>query len=228
MNKRNCIIFGISKISDILYSSISNDTTSDLNIVAFTVDKKYRNCDTKFGLPVIDFEIIETVFPPTENDMIIAIGYHKLNSVRSDKCEAATRKGYSLPGYVSCKADVASNAKIGKNTLIFSNVSIGSFAEIGDNTAIYSGAVVAHHTIVGNNVWITSGTVIGGNSSIGNNSFLGINSSIGHNIRIGNRNFIGQNASITKSTDEDAVYIVPDTPKYRLTSEQFMSMFKFD
>lgn len=67
-----------------------------------------------------------------------------------------------------------------------------------------------------------------GNSAIGNNCFLGINSTIGHNVSVGNNSFLGTNAIVTKNTVDDSVYIVPDTPKYRLNTSQFMKLFKFD
>lgn len=78
------------------------------------------------------------------------------------------------------------------------------------------------------NAWVTSGTIIGGNSTIGKNTFLGLNSTIGHNVEIGKENFIGANAQVTKNTDDKAVFVCSDTPKYRLNTEQFIRLFKFD
>ena len=161
MNKEKIIIFGTSKVAEIIYRCILDDTNSRWDPVVFTVDNNYR----------------------TES---------------------------------------------GKNTVVLNNVSIGPFSKIGNNAFIYNGATISHHVTVEDNIWITSGTVIGGNSSVGSNCFLGINSTIAHNICIGSNNFIGANTVITKNTDKDSVYIVPDTPKYRLTTEQFMRMFQFD
>ena len=75
---------------------------------------------------------------------------------------------------------------------------------------------------------MASGSVIGGNTTIGNNCFLGINSTIAHNISVGINNFIGANSIITKSTEDNSVYIVPDTPKYRLETDMFMRLSGFD
>lgn len=228
MNKKKLIIFGTSKVADILYSCIKEDLESEFELTAFTVDQKYYQDEERYGLPVVRFEEIETKYDPDEYVMIIAMGYHKMNSVRADKCREAEEKGYTLASFVHSKADVPLTVNVGKNVIILNGVSVGPFTSIGDNVCIYSRAVVSHHVNVKSNSWITSGTVIGGNSTVGENCFFGINSTIGHNVKIGNNNFIGANATITKDTDDDAVYILPDTPKYRLNTSQFMKIFKFE
>lgn len=228
MNKEDIIIFGTSKVAEIVYSCILDDKESKWNPVAFCVDTEYLTENEKFGLPVADFEEIEKKYSPQKYKMIVAIGYHKMNKVREQKCMEAENKGYELVSFVHSRADVPNNVVIGKNTIILNNVSIGPFSKIGNNVCIYNNATVSHHVVVEDNVWMTSGSVIGGNSRVGHNCFLGISSTIAHNIHIGANNFIGTNAVITKNTEDDSVYIVPDTPKYRLTTEQFMRMFKFD
>ena len=228
MIKEDIVIFGTSKVAEIVYDCIMDDPESKWNPVAFTVDSNYRADDEKFGLPVVDFEAVEEKYSAQEDKMIVAMGYHSMNKVRAQKCKDAKEKGYQLVSFVHSGADIPSSAIIGENTIILNNVSVGSFAKVGDDVCIYSGAVVSHHTEIGNHVWITSGTVIGGNSHVGDNCFLGINSTIGHNICVGPNNFIGAGAIITKNTENDAVYILADTPKYRLNTDRFIKMFRFD
>lgn len=228
MNKKKVVIFGTSKIADIAYSSIRDDPGSDIEVIAFCVDAEYYQESTKEGLPVVKFEEVENIYPPDETAFFVAIGYHKMNTVREERCLAASEKGYELISFIDSRANVPSTVKIGKNVLILNGVDIGPFSEIGDNVCIYAGAVISHHVTIGSSVWITSGTVVGGNSVVGEHCFLGINSTVGHNINIGNNNFLGANAVVTKNTGDDSVYIVPDTPKYRLNTAQFMKLFKFD
>lgn len=228
MHKEDIVIFGTSKVAEIVYSCILDDPESRWNPVGFTVDGTYLTEGEKFGLPVVDFETVEENFSPQKYKMIVAMGYHGMNEVRARKCGEAKAKGYQLASFVHSGADVPGNAVVGENTIILNHVSVGPFAKVGDNVCIYSGATVSHHTEIGSHVWITSGTVIGGNSRIGDNCFLGINSTIGHNISIGSKNFIGAGAVVTKSTENDAVYIVADTPKYRLNTDRFIKMFRFD
>ncbi len=228
MNKKKVVIFGTSKIADIAYSSIRDDPGSNIEVAAFCVDKEYYQESTKEGLPVVTFDDVESTYPPEEFNFFVAIGYHKMNTVREQRCLAAREKGYELASFIDSRANVPSTVKTGENVLILNGVDIGPFSKIGDNVCIYSGAVISHHVTVGNHVWITSGTVVGGNAGVGDYCFLGINSTVGHNITIGSNNFLGTNAVVTKNTPDDSVYIVPDTPKYRLNTEQFMKLFKFD
>lgn len=228
MCKEDIIIFGTSKVAEIVYSRILDDENSRWNPVAFSVDREYLSEEKKFGLPIVAFEEIEKQYSPQKYKMIVAIGYHGMNKVRAQKCAEVEAKGYELVSFVHSKADVPSNVTVGKNTIILNNVSIGPFSKVGNNVCIYNNATVSHHVIVEDNVWMTSGSVIGGNSTVGHNCFLGISSTIAHNIHIGANNFIGTNAVVTKNTEDDSVYIVPDTPKYRLNTNQFMRMFKFD
>lgn len=227
-DKTDTIIFGTSKVAQIVFASIMDDSDTDLNPIAFCVDHNYYVEDTFLGLPVVKFEEVCAHFTPDKYCMLIAIGYHQLNHVRAEKCLEAIEKGYKLVSFIHSKADVSQTASIGNNCIILRNVTIGPFANIRNNICIYSNATVAHHTEVMDNVWITSGTTIGGNTKIGNNCFLGINATIGHNIKIGKDNFIGAGAIVTKNTEDESVYIVPDTPKYRINTKQFLKLFKFD
>lgn len=228
MNKEEIIIFGTSKVAEIVYSSIKDDPGSRYSPVAFTVDQEYKREDEKFGLPVISFEEAEKRYPPVKYHMIVAIGYHEMNRVRAEKCRQAKEKGYELVSFIHTNADISGSAEIGRNCMILGNVSIGPYARIGDNVCIYSGATVSHHVTIEDNVWITSGSVIGGNSRIGKNCFLGINCTVAHNIDIGADNFIGTSAVVTKNTEDNGVYIVADTPRYRLSTERFMKLFGFE
>lgn len=228
MHKRNIVIFGTSKIAEIVYDSLMNDMSADLNPVAFCVDAEFYCEKEKFGLPVIKFEEVERFYAPEDFSMLIAIGYHDMNRVRARKCEEAIGKGYHLSTYIHSNVVVPPSAVIGINTIILNDVSIGAFARIGNDVCIISNAVIGHHATIKDHVWITSGTVIGGNTTIGERCFLGINSTVAHNIKLGDHNFIGTNAIITRSTEAESVYIVPDTPKYKLNTDQFMRLVKFD
>lgn len=226
--KKDIVIFGTSKIAEIIFDSLRDDKSTNLDPVAFCVDAEYYHEKEKFGLPVVKFEEVEKYYHPQNYDMVVAIGYHDMNGIRAEKCEQARRKGYHLATYVHSNVVVPASVSIGENCIILNDVSIGAFARIGNDVCIYSNAVVAHHVTVKDHVWITSGTVIGGNTIIGERCFLGINSTIAHNVEVGKYNFIGTNAVVTKSTEDDSVYIVPDTPKYRLDTARFMKVFQFD
>lgn len=227
-NMEKIIIFGVSKISHVMYTAIKDDIETNLQVCGFCVDEQYYNEKELFGLPVVKFEEVERIFNPNEYKMLVAIGYHKMNRVREEKCAEAKAKGYKLVSYISSNADVASTATVGENCMILAHSDVESNVRIGNNVCVWHNSVVAHDSSVDDNCWITSGTVIGGNSTIGKNCFFGINSTIGHNLKMGDNNFIGAGAIVTKSTDDNSVFVLSDTPKYRLDTDQFMRLFKFD
>jgi serine acetyltransferase len=53
-----------------------------------------------------------------------------------------------------------------------------------------------------------------------------VNVTIGHGIKIGRESIIGAGSIITKNVEPKSVYIVQDTPKYRLDSQTFSRFTK--
>lgn len=227
MGKKKAILFGASEIADIVYHGMRNDPHCETEIAAFCVEQEYFCEEYKEGLPVVKFKEVEKIYSPDTFCFLVAIGYHGMNTVREQKCRMIAGKGYELVSFIDSRADVASSVKTGNNVCILKGAHVGPFSYIGNNVCIFAGAVVSHHTKVGDNVWISPGTVIAGNTTIGNNCFLGINSTIGNNIHIGNNNFLGANSLVTKDTTDDSVYIVPNTPKYKLSTSLFMKWSGF-
>lgn len=66
MNKKKVVIFGTSKVADIAYSCMKDDPASNLEVAAFCVDREYYQESTKEGLPVVKFEDVENIYPPSE------------------------------------------------------------------------------------------------------------------------------------------------------------------
>lgn len=227
MSKKKAILFGASGTADLVYHGMQNDPYCEIEISAFCVDQEYFYGECKEGLPVVRFEEVEKIYPPDKFSFLVAIGYHGMNTIREQKCRMIANMGYKLSGFIDSRVDMASSVEIGENVFILKGAHVGPFSHIGDNVCIFAGAVVSHHANIGNNVWISPGTVIAGNTIIGNNCFLGINSTIGQNIHIGNNNFLGANALVTKDTTDDSVYIVPNTPKYKLSTSLFMKWSGF-
>jgi len=220
---RKLILFGIGKIGQVAYHHFSTD--SDYQVAAFATDAAYIPKDGHYeGLPMVDFADIEKQFPPQEHDMFIAVGYQDLNQLRAGRCADAKRKGYKLASYISSQNTHMRAGQVGENSFVMSGEPVQPQARVGDNCFIWTNAIVGHHAQIGNHCWVTSGVVIGGNSRVGDCCFLGLGATIGHEITIGNHSLIGAGALITKDAPENSVYIASETPRFRLTSQQFMKM----
>lgn len=66
--------------------------------------------------------------------------------------------------FQSSPVQIASTAKIGKNTVIQPNCFIGNHVTIGENCIIHSNVSIYDNTIIGDHVEIHAGTVLGANA----------------------------------------------------------------
>ena len=223
------VIFGLGVVSDVVYHHFLRD--GEYEIKAFTCDaawfaEKGEGEHTHYGLPVVPFETVEQVYDPKSFDMFVAMGYHSLNAIRTQKCKEARAKGYTLASYISKKADVGPWLKTGDNCLILDSVGVQPGAEIGNNVSIWNNALIGHHAKIEDDCWIAAGTTIGGIMTLGASSFIGLNATIGGDLTIGPACFIGAGAVVLKSAEAKSVFIQPNTEKFRLNSDEFVRITK--
>jgi len=201
---KKIIIFGNDDFAQVAHFYFSQD--SDFEVVAFTVHERFLKDKELFGLPILPFETIETIYPSSKFSMFIAIAYSKVNKVRAKVFEEAKSKAYNLVSYVNSKVTKWEEVKMGENCFILEDVVIQPFVEFGDDVIVWSGNHIGHHSKIGNHCFITSHVVISGNVRIGDYCFLGVNSTIRDGIKIANHCVIGAGAVILKDTKEKEVY----------------------
>ena len=78
---KKLVLFGDSAFGEVAYELFTHD--SEYEVVAFTVNKEFLKKDTLFGLPVVPYEDIEKLYPPSQYDMHIALVYNTLNRTRA-------------------------------------------------------------------------------------------------------------------------------------------------
>ncbi len=200
---REIVIFGAKEVAEIAHYYFINDAA--LRVAAFTVDAKYLDQSSFKNLPVVPFEEVEKLFPPSKYDMFVAIGFQKVNQVRAAKVLAAEAKGYRLVNYVSSRASVWPGLTVGPNTLIMERTIIQPSVEIGRDVIIWAASKIGFHARIGDHCWITC-AVIGTDVSVGDCSFVGINATIGPHVSVGKSCVIGAGALILKDTKDFEVY----------------------
>lgn len=216
---KKLVIFGLDDLAEIAKFYFEND--SDYEVVAFAVDKAYRDKDTFCGLPTYDFENIEEYFSPKEYEMFIAVAYSHVNKIREDKYNIAKKKGYKLASYISSHLTCwIPREQIGDNCFILEDNTIQPFVKIGNNVILWSGNHVGHHAQIGNHVFVTSHVVLSGRTRVGNNCFIGVNATVNDHVSIADRCVIGSGALITKDTEPDSVYKAQYTSKYIKASDE--------
>jgi sugar O-acyltransferase (sialic acid O-acetyltransferase NeuD family) len=199
------VIFGAGEFAEVAHFYLTHDT--DKKIAAFTVDSDRITGNQFNGLPVIAFEELSQSYPSSDFDMLVAVGYSRMNQGRADKCFQAKEKGYQLISYVCSKSVVWPGLKIGENCFVLENMTIQPFVSIGNNVTLWSGNHIGHHSRIGDNCFLTSHVVVSGGVEIGNNCFLGVNATIRDHIKIAPHCVIGANTLILKDTQEKGVYI---------------------
>ena len=197
--KRKLVIVGDSEFAKMAYDYFMLD--SKYEVVAFAVEHNYRKEEKLCELPVIDFEQIEKLYPPMEYDVFVAIGYRKLNRVRTRLFHSCKNKGYHCATYVSSHAFVWHNVELGENVFIFEDNTVQYHVKIGDNVILWSGNHIGHGTIIEDNCWLTSHDVISGFCQIGKNSFIGVNATLGDSVSLPEDTVFGAGALTVKNIE---------------------------
>lgn len=199
------IIFGTSQLASLAHFYFTHDSPHE--VVAFTLDSDYITDNEFRGLPVVSFEEIEKLYPPSEYKIFLPISFKQMSFLRKRKFEEAKEKGYTCVSYVSSKASTWPDLTVGENCFIFEDNTIQPFVTIGDNCVLWSGNHIGHHTNIHDHVFITSHVVISGCCEIGENSFFGVNATVRDETNIGKASLIGMGAIITKDTPEYSIWL---------------------
>ena len=78
---KKVVLFGTGLFAAIIHSYLRHD--SPYEVVAFTVDGDHQQEDSLYGLPVVAFEDVASIYPPPDHGMMIAVGYQRMNWDRS-------------------------------------------------------------------------------------------------------------------------------------------------
>lgn len=198
------VVFGTNDLAELTYWYLTND--SDYEIVAFTVNKDYIKEDKFKGLPVVPFEELEKSYPPTEYLFFAPMTGTKMNNNRKRIYEEGKKKGYTYISYISSKATICGN-KIGENCFILEDNTLQPFTEIGNNVVMWSGNHIGHHGKVEDHVFFTSHVVLSGHCHVKERAWFGVNSTIRDGLTIGEGSLIAMGAVVSKSTDDDGLYM---------------------
>lgn len=218
MKNKKLVIFGTLDYAQLAHEYFTHD--SEYEVAAFTVDGAYISARRYMGKPVVPFETLEAQYPPTEYEVHVAVVYGELNRIRQRKAVEAKAKGFDLASYVSSRAFVWPNVRLGEHCFIFEDNTIQPFVTIGDNTVLWSGNHIGHHSTIGSNCFVTSHVVVSGFCEIGDNCFLGVNSTIGNHVSIGSDSWICQGASVTRSVEGNSFVKGPETEVAPLDEER--------
>jgi len=215
---KKIILYGNGSVAAATHLFVTHD--SPYEVVAFTVDREYIKADTLLDLPVVPFDTVETIYPPDEYDMHIAVGYVQVNRIRADRYYQAKALGYQLVNYISSRALTWPGLVVGDNCKIGPNCTINPFASLGNDVRIGSGSNVGHHTVIKDHCSLASNVTIAGNVTIEPYCLIGANATIRDRITIARECVIGAGAVILENTREREVYLGRPAELLPISSDQ--------
>ena len=204
------ILFGVGQAAKRAYWYLTHD--SQYEVAAFTVDPAYIKEDKLFGLPVVSFENIESIYPPSKYKMLLHINstlpikVGGLDRLRNKKYYEAKAKGYELINYISSQATTWPGLTIGDNCRILANSTVEPFARIGNDVTIGVGSMVSHDTVIKDHCTVIHNAVVLGNVTVEPYCFIGTNATIRSGITIARECIIGAGALILEDTVEKGIY----------------------
>jgi sugar O-acyltransferase (sialic acid O-acetyltransferase NeuD family) len=214
--KKRLVIFGTGDIGQLAHYYFSVD--SDYEVVAFTADAAYMNEQKFCGLPVVSFEEVANCYSPATHYLFVALSYSKLNAVRKEKYLCSKAMGYQLASYVSSRAAVLNDGRIGDNCFIFEDNTVQPFVTIGSNVTLWSGNHIGHHSIIHDHSFIASHVVVSGGVEIGESCFIGVNATLRDHIKVGEKCVIGAGALLLTDAEPEGVYLGKATERAKAPS----------
>ncbi|GGN00759.1 hypothetical protein GCM10010967_38820 [Dyadobacter beijingensis] len=198
------IVFGVLDTAELAHYYLTHD--SEHEVVAFTVNRQYIEQDNFHGLPVVAFEDVETLFPPSEYKFFAPMTGRNMNRNREAIYNHAKAKGYQFISYISSRATLFNN-EIGENCFILEDNTIQPFTTIGNNVVLWSGNHIGHHGQIKDHVFFTSHVVLSGHCVVESYSFFGVNATIRDYTTIAQGTLVGMASAIMKETEEWGVYV---------------------
>lgn len=223
---KKIVIFGTGLMGELAHYYFSG--SGDYQVAAFTADEKNlkkQEIKTYKELPVLPFENIEEIYPPTDFKMFVAIGYSDLNRVRHFKYHQAKEKGYEFVNCTSPAAHISPEAQLGENCMFMENTVIQPFARIGNNNVL-AGCYITHYAVIAESCFIGVNTVIHGMARVNSFCFIGANCTIKDKISIGKENLIGMGSVILHDTGDKEVYIAPQAQLQEINSDKYKLLLK--
>lgn len=79
--EKKLVLIGTGATANIAFQYFTSD--SEYSVVGFSVEKKFRDKDSHFDLPVVDFEDIENHFNPHDHCIYVAITFAQFHRLRT-------------------------------------------------------------------------------------------------------------------------------------------------
>jgi sugar O-acyltransferase (sialic acid O-acetyltransferase NeuD family) len=214
------VIFGLHDFASLAHFYLRHD--SEHEVVAFAVTQEYSPEDKTFeGLPVVPFEEVEQIYPPSTFAFFVPMSHRKMNTLRKSIYEQVKAKGYAIISYVSSKATIFPGTSVGENCFILEDNTIQPFTKIGNNVVLWSGNHIGHHSVIKDHVLFTSHVVLSGHCVVESFCFLGVNAAVKDGVHLAEGTLVAMSASVTADTEPWGIYQGVPAQKRKISSKDF-------
>ena len=221
---KDIVIFGLSDFSKRMKLMVDNYDVHNRKVVAFTVTKSYINTSVFCELPVVPFEDVESLYPPEQYDILIAIGYNDMNDIRKRFFIESKNKGYTVASYIHHDC-VIYNSWIGEGNIMLDRCIIGPFSKVGDCNLLWGSAGISHDSVLGSFNTLSGHAETCGYVQIGDNCYLGKYSLINDCVKISDYTYVGAKAYVKTNTKPYDVIVAPKSEiVQRINSRRFVKM----
>jgi len=195
---KNVVIFGPNDLGRLLkyYMEKDNDPRK---IVAFTVDREYFKDTNFFGLPVIPFDELMDQYPPSENEILLAIGNSRMNNVRKAVFQKCKALGYQIASYIHSNCSIHSN-QMGEGNILLEKCLVYPYSQMGSGNLLWDHVLISHDCVVGDFNTFSSYADLCGYVKIGNNCYFGKHCILHDAIEVADYTLVGAAAYAKKST----------------------------
>lgn len=219
--KTKIIIWGTSMLSSMMYDILLKEDV--VEVVGFTDYNSYVNSDNFKDKRFVAFENIDSYFDMNKCEILLTIGYSKMNYFREKIFNECKINNYKIHTYLSPNATILSN-KIGLGSIVMPTVFVGPNVNLGDCTILNFNVCVSHDITIGDFCFLAGGVMMGGAITMGNNCFIGLNCTLRNGIRIGNKTLLGANIYLDKDTADNSG-IVAASHKMKIVNSDILIDF---
>lgn len=196
------VLFGAGQIAEVAKAYI--DEYSGDRVVGFTVDAAFHRDESFAGLPLVAWERLEEVFPPSAVQLLGPLSYRALNELRRDRHAEGKARGYAFGSFIH-PSSLVHRASIGENAFILEANVIQPFVRIGQGVMMWAGNHFGHHVVVEDYCFFASHVLLGSGARIGERCFVSGGVSVVPGVSVGAASLLSVGAMVKEDVPPESL-----------------------
>ena len=216
---KKTVIFGITPFSKLIRADMEEDGRP---VAAYTVNRAYLPETWEEDIPVVAFEELREFFDDEPFEIILSVGYNKMNENRKTVFRQCDAFGYEIGSFIHSSASCYASS-MGRGNVILANCLVSRFVKLGDGNILVNSTVIGHESEIGNFNFFANMTT-GGLVTVGDHCFLGMKSVVSNNVSVGDYTLLGAGTVLSKNSDAHTVVMPAKNRTMKLDVEAMGSL----